>query len=59
VRAQASSAGGTAMLFRGVTLGNGPRFHPLPAVSLGLHRRLKERFDPQAVFNRGRLIAGL
>jgi glycolate oxidase FAD binding subunit len=59
VRAQASAAGGTATLFRGATDGTGPRFHPLPAANLALHRRLKERFDPQGIFNRNRLIAGL
>ena len=60
VRAQASAAGGTAALFRGTgAAGDGPRFHPLPATSLALHRRLKERFDPQGIFNHNRLLLGL
>ena len=58
VRAQAIAAGGTAMCFRGSTPA-GTRFHPLSSVSLNLHRRLKEKFDPRGIFNRNRLILGL
>ena len=58
VRAQAIAAGGTAMCFRGPTQA-ATRFHPLSGVSLNLHRRLKERFDPRGIFNRNRLIPGL
>jgi len=57
-RARASAAGGSALLWRG-TPRDAPRLHPLPGVLLQLHRRLKERFDPRGVFNRGRLLAGL
>ncbi len=59
VRAQASAAGGTAALFRGSAPAGVTRFHPLPEVNLTLHRRLKERFDPRAIFNPQRLIAGV
>jgi glycolate oxidase FAD binding subunit len=57
VRAQACAAGGTALHWRGAAPGQ--RFHPLAASSLELHRRLKARFDPQGIFNRDRLMAGM
>jgi len=55
IRAAAETAGGTAALWRGER--NGPMFHPLARASLELQRRLKNEFDPHAIFNRGRLIA--
>jgi glycolate oxidase FAD binding subunit len=58
VRAAASSAGGTAMCWRGPAPSTG-RFHPLQPAVAALHRRLKERFDPHGIFNPGRMIAGL
>ena len=57
VRLLAQEAGGTALRWRGPAPQG--RFHPLPPALLELHRRLKQRFDPQGIFNRGRLIAGL
>jgi glycolate dehydrogenase FAD-binding subunit len=57
VRERARTAGGTALRWRGPAPEG--RFHPLPAAIVTLHRRLKERFDPAGIFNRGRLIAGL
>jgi glycolate oxidase FAD binding subunit len=57
IRALAASLGGTATLWRGRC--DAPMFHPLPAASLALHRRLKRQFDPHGVFNAGRLIADL
>ena len=57
IRARAERAGGTAMLWQGER--NGPMFHPLAPANLQLHRRLKNEFDPHAIFNRGRLIAEL
>jgi glycolate oxidase FAD binding subunit len=57
VRALAAAAGGTAACWRGMPPGR--RFHPLPETLALLHRRLKERFDPQRLFNRGRLLPGL
>lgn len=57
VREVAARASGSACCWRGpAPLG---RFHPLSAALARLHRRLKERFDPQGIFNPGRLIAGL
>jgi glycolate oxidase FAD binding subunit len=57
VRAGAVSAGGSAQCWRGGV--RGERFHPLAPAVAALHRRLKERFDPQGIFNRGRLLAQL
>jgi glycolate oxidase FAD binding subunit len=57
VREVAQAAAGTALCWRGPSPAS--RFHPLPAATASLHRRLKERFDPAGIFNRGRLIAGL
>ena len=57
-RAAAREAGGSALCWKGVA-GPGLRFQPLSPALLGLHRRLKERFDPSGIFNPGRLVAGL
>lgn len=54
-RSAAIASGGTALCWRG-EVPRGHRFHPLPGVSLELHRRLKQRFDPQGLFNRNRLL---
>jgi len=56
-RTRAASAEGTAIHWRGAA--TAARFPPLPPATVNLHRRLKERFDPAGVFNRGRLMAGL
>lgn len=56
IRGSAQQAGGHATLFR-----NGARdaevFHSLSPVSLQLHRKLKAAFDPQGIFNPGRMYA--
>ncbi len=57
VRNAARAAHGSAMRWRGPP-GAGC-FPPLPAPIASLHQRLKQRFDPAGIFNRGRLIAGL
>jgi glycolate oxidase FAD binding subunit len=58
IREAAAAVGGSASVFRG-----GPRdglpFHPLQSVALGLHRRLKQAFDPAGVFNSGRMYPEL
>ena len=54
VRELASTAGGTAMRWRGA--GPGSRFHPLPPAIVQIHRRLKRSFDPEGIFNPGRLL---
>ena len=57
VRGLASAVGGTAMRWRGT--GSGSRFHPLPPAIVEIHRRLKRSFDPEGIFNPGRLLADL
>ena len=58
MRAAAARVGGTATLFRGGDRAAGV-FHPLPEANLKIHRRLKHEFDPNGIFNPGRLYAGL
>ncbi|MFP5344804.1 MAG: glycolate oxidase subunit GlcE [Gammaproteobacteria bacterium] len=58
IRATAVKLGGHAMLFRGGEH-TGSVFHPLPPALLALHKRLKNVFDPQGIFNPGRLYAEL
>jgi len=57
VRDAAASVGGSATLWRGAR--DTTMFHPLNAANLSLHRRLKNSFDPNGIFNRGRLIPDL
>ncbi len=56
VRAAAEKAGGSAMLFRSARK-NGMVFHPLAKPLLELHKRVKRTFDPNGIFNPGRLYA--
>lgn len=58
LRARAEAVGGTATLFRGGDKSQGV-FHPLAAVNRRIHERLKHEFDPQGLFNPGRLYAGI
>ena len=58
VRAAAEARGGHATLFRGGDAGVAV-FHPLPQVTMDIHRRLKNEFDPHGVFNPGRMYRGL
>jgi len=55
-REAARAAGGHATLFRGLDKSAGT-FHPLSAPLARFHRELKKAFDPDRVFNRGRLYA--
>jgi len=57
VRDAAASVGGSATLWRGER--DTTMFHPLKAANLSLHRQLKHAFDPNGIFNRGRLIPDL
>ena len=57
LRGLAMSVGGTALRWRGD--GAEQRFHPLPRALTEIHKRLKRSFDPEGIFNPGRLIAGM
>ncbi|MDH5515196.1 MAG: glycolate oxidase subunit GlcE [Gammaproteobacteria bacterium] len=58
IRETVQAAGGHAQLFRGGDR-SGEVFQPLAANVLSLHQRLKAAFDPQAIFNPGRMYAEL
>jgi glycolate oxidase FAD binding subunit len=57
VRDAAAQAGGHALVWRGDKTGGA--MAPLSAPLLRIHRALKTEFDPDRVFNPGRLYAGL
>jgi len=54
VRAAVQAAGGHATRWRGGDRAD-DSFEPLPPVLLRIHRELKAAFDPEGLFNRGRL----
>jgi glycolate oxidase FAD binding subunit len=58
VREAAAALGGHATLWRALDKSAGV-FTPLQPALARIHRELKTAFDPERVFNRGRLIAGL
>lgn len=58
VRAEAAALGGHATLFRARSKSAGA-FHPLPAAQQRIQRALMDAFDPDRVFDRGRLYANL
>ena len=58
VRATVAAAGGHATLYRGHDRSAGV-FMPLTPPLVRIHRDLKAAFDPERVFNRGRLYADL
>jgi glycolate oxidase FAD binding subunit len=57
MRALAAAAGGHATAFRGAK--SGGAFTPLAAPLQRIHRELKARFDPDGLFNPGRLYPDL
>jgi len=54
IREAVARAGGHATLFRAADKSAGA-FHPLAAPLLEIHRKLKLAFDPQGIFNPGRM----
>jgi len=54
VREAATRAGGHATLFRGGDKAVGV-FQPLAPALVKIHKQLKREFDPQGIFNRGRM----
>ena len=62
VREMARQAGGHATLFRAAPDDAWPAdgvFEPLAAPNRAIVQRLKREFDPMAIFNPGRLVAGI
>lgn len=55
IRETAVRAGGHATLFRTARTNASGRMTPLAPALAAIHERLKQQFDPAAVFNRGRL----
>jgi glycolate oxidase FAD binding subunit len=58
IRAAAAMVGGSATAFHcdtALKATAGGAFAPLPAPLMNLHRRMKAAFDPQGIFNPGRL----
>ena len=55
IRARAAGVGGSATLWHGER--DTTMFHPLAEANLALHKRIKQQFDPNGIFNRGRLVA--
>ncbi|HWG70090.1 MAG TPA: glycolate oxidase subunit GlcE [Steroidobacteraceae bacterium] len=56
VRTAAARAGGHATLMRGADRSVGA-FAPVSDVLMRIHRELKRAFDPEGIFNRGRMYA--
>jgi glycolate oxidase FAD binding subunit len=58
IRRLAHELGGHATLFRGGDKSQGT-FTPLTPALAGIHQRLKAQFDPQRIFNPGRMFETL
>jgi glycolate oxidase FAD binding subunit len=58
IRSRVAQAGGHVAVFRGGKPGE-EVFQPLPATLLAMHQRIKTSFDPNHIFNRGRLYDAL
>lgn len=58
IRTVVEDAGGHAIQFCGGDR-SGEIFHPLAASVMALHRNLKQAFDPESIFNPGRMYAGI
>jgi glycolate oxidase FAD binding subunit len=59
LREAAAALGGHATLYRALDKRGSGAFAPLSAPLLRIHRELKKSFDPQGVFNPGRLYGDL
>jgi glycolate oxidase FAD binding subunit len=59
VRAAAAAAGGHATLFRAADKPAGAFMAPLAPPLARIHRGIKQAFDPDGIFNPGRLVPGL
>ncbi len=62
IRSAAQAAGGSATLFIADHADNTPvtaRFDPMTGPTARIHQQLKAEFDPEGIFNPGRLVAGL
>jgi glycolate oxidase FAD binding subunit len=58
IRHRVATVGGHVTVFRG-GVQNEEIFQPISAPLMAIHQRLKASFDPQNIFNRGRLYAHL
>ena len=60
LRERIAALGGTATLFQADEAhADVLRFHPLAPVTLQIHQRLKQAFDPHGLINHGRMYPGL
>jgi glycolate oxidase FAD binding subunit len=59
IRKAARILGGSATLFRANAQSTDSRFQALDPVSKSIHQKLKQQFDPNNIFNPGRLYADL
>jgi len=59
IRACTAQQLGHATLWQGSPSPQTPRFTPLPPALLALHQRLKQAFDPNGIFNPGRMYTEL
>ena len=58
LRERATALGGHATRFRGAQP-DPDAFTPLAPALAAIHRRLKARFDPESIFNPGRMFSDL
>jgi glycolate oxidase FAD binding subunit len=59
IRKAARILGGSATLFRSNSSATDSRFQALDPISKSIHQKLKQQFDPNNIFNPGRLYADL
>src|SRR5690606_36042565 len=55
LRELVAAVGGSATLFRAAPRASVARFHPLDETIKQIHLRLKHEFDPNRIFNPGRM----